>query len=83
MTEDLKATVEGNVRLVLLADGHAARVRYRNWRGEVAIRNIEFTGAPHWGHTQWHPEPQWLIAGTDMDRQEHRVWAIADMEPVA
>lgn len=69
--------------LVLLQAGECIKVRYTNWKGETAIRNIELAGCPHWGKTQWHPEPTWLIAGTDLDKNEHRVWSIKDMEPVA
>lgn len=70
-----------NEALILLQAGERARVLYKNWRGETAIRNIEFTGAPHWGRTDWHPHPQWLIAGTDLDKNEDRVWSVADMSP--
>lgn len=69
--------------LTLLVAGERIRVRYTNWRGEVAIRNIELDGAPHWGRSSYHPEPQWLICGTDLDKGQPRVWAVKDMEPVA
>jgi hypothetical protein len=72
----------GHATIILLRSGERIRVRYTNWRGVQAIRNIELDGAPHWGRTEWHPEPQWLIAGTDTDNGQHRMWAVKDMEPV-
>lgn len=72
-----------NAPLTLLAPGETIRVWYKNWRGETSIREIELNGAPHWGRTQWHPEPCWLITGTDIIKNEDRVWSIADMRPVS
>lgn len=61
--------------------GSTVRVRYKNWRGEVAIRTILIQGSPYWGTTTWHTEPCWLIAGHDIEKNEDRLWAIADMSP--
>lgn len=70
------------MNIVLLQPGERIRFRYKNWRGETAIRNVELDGVVHWGRTQWHPQSQWLICGTDIDRSESRVFAVKDMEPV-
>lgn len=66
-------TPEGCVRLILLRAGDRIKVRYKNWRGETSIRNIELDGVAFWGKTQWHPEPTWLVAGTDIDKDEGRI----------
>lgn len=69
--------------LTLLKPGMRIKVRYSNWRGEVAVRRLELNGVPLWGKTPWHPEPQWLITATDLDRQDgNRVFSIKDMVPV-
>lgn len=77
MSQDKSQTAN----IILLRAGERVRVSYTNWRGETAIREIEFDGAPHWGRTEWHPEPQWLICGTDVEKKESRVWAVRDMRP--
>lgn len=47
------------------------QVRYTNWRGETADREImpkEIT----FGSTQWHKEPQWLLSAMDLQKNERR-----------
>lgn len=77
------ASAEQNVSLVLLRAGERVHVLYTNWRGETRERNIEFNGVAHWARTQWHPEPQWMINGTDIDSNEDRIWSVKDMVPIA
>jgi hypothetical protein len=59
------------------------RVVYTNWRGETRERLIEFDGVVHWAKSQWHPEPQWMIWGDDLETGEHRCWAVSGMKPLA
>lgn len=50
---------------------------YRNWRGEVRTRTV----APlvlHFGATEWHPEPGWLLTAIDKETGERRDFALAD-----
>jgi len=56
-------------------------VLYTNWRGETAIRNLDFYSL-RFGTSQWHPEPQWLVAGFDLDTSTQREFALKDMRPV-
>lgn len=54
------------------------KVQYRNWRGEVAPRVIR----PYrfwWGATSFHPEPQWLLHGMDVERGVERDFCVAGM----
>ena len=53
---------------------------YRNWRGEVAERKV-IPLSVHYGATEWHPEPQWLMRAFDLDKQAERDFAMADMSP--
>lgn len=55
--------------------------RYRNWRGEVADRTVTVRGL-HWGSTEWHPEPGWLLEAVDDSTQEVRLFSMRDMEDV-
>lgn len=68
--------------LITLRVGERIRVFYTNWRGKTDIREIDLIGVPLWGQTQWHPEPQWLISGIDVVKNETRMWAVKDMRPV-
>ncbi len=52
--------------------------RYRNHAGEVAVRRV----VPYrlwYGSTEWHPQPQWLLAACDLDRQAIRDFALSDI----
>lgn len=52
-------------------------MEYKNWRGEVAIRTI--VPVEIWfGKTDWHPEQQWFIKATDVDKSEIRDFALRD-----
>lgn len=67
--------------MTILMCGKTVRVSYTNWRNETAIRTIELHGPVYWGATEWHPEPQWLVSGLDLDRGHYRVFAVAEMRP--
>ncbi len=56
-------------------------IGYTNWRGEWSMRRLAHMGAPYWGATDWHPEPQWLMAALDVDKNEIRVFAMKDFGP--
>ena len=49
---------------------------YTNWEGVTASRNIKPLYL-WYGTTEWHPEPQWLIAGIDMETGNRRDFALA------
>ena len=53
-------------------------MRYKNWRGETALRNIipkkiEFIA------TEWHPEEQWCLIAHDLDKDAERSFALKDI----
>lgn len=64
-----------------LAVGLIVRVRYTNYRGEVADRTVRIMSAPIWTATDWHPELQWLIWVLDLNKNERRLFALKDMIP--
>lgn len=56
------------------------RVRYTNYRGETATRQIRPVRL-WFGSTEWHPEPQWLLTAVDMGKGELRDFAMCEMQP--
>lgn len=51
---------------------------YANHRGEVAVRRVVPIRL-RFAATEWHPEPQWLLDGRDLDRGAERSFALADI----
>ncbi len=54
-------------------------IGYTNWRGEWSIRRVIPIGAPYWGSTDYHPEPQWLQNMQDLEKGAERVFALKDL----
>lgn len=58
-------------------------ILYENWRGETAVRRIEVASpmlALRFGATDWHPEPQWLLAAHDVDKDAARDFALSGIK---
>jgi hypothetical protein len=53
-------------------------VRYKNYRGEVAIRQIVPIKL-FWGKTEYHPHEQWLMTVWDCERNAYRDYALQDI----
>lgn len=51
------------------------RFTYTNHRGETAVRRAR-PMALIFGFDHWHPEPQWLMVATDLDKMETRHFAL-------
>ena len=52
--------------------------QYLNWRGEFATRRVH-PKRVWYGSTEWHPEPQWFLEATDLEKGEVRDFAFNDM----
>lgn len=54
------------------------RIKYTNYKGETHWRHItpEYI---HFGKTEFHEEPQWLLHATDVDKQAPRDFAMKDI----
>lgn len=50
---------------------------YRNWRGETRTRQACPLGL-RWGSSRYHPETQWLLRATDLEKDEEREFALKD-----
>lgn len=57
--------------------GPRVRVSYRNWRGEIANREISPVGI-WYGTTKWHPRVCWLLHCYDWGKDDWRDYALAD-----
>jgi hypothetical protein len=51
---------------------------YRNWRGEIAVREI-YPRSVYEGQTQWHPETQWFMLARDESKGANRDFAMVDI----
>jgi hypothetical protein len=54
---------------------------YKNWKGETAERRAVFAGLV-WGKNEWHPTPQLLLEGYDLDKKAPRTFAAKDISNV-
>jgi predicted DNA-binding transcriptional regulator YafY len=54
---------------------------YRNWRGEIGTRVAEPVGL-WFGATEWHPQQQWFLRATDVEKDVIRDFAVRDMTEV-
>jgi hypothetical protein len=56
-------------------------VRYKNYRGEVAVRTIiPIEGGLFWGKTEYHPHEQWLLKVWDVEKNAERIYALCDIQ---
>lgn len=55
--------------------------RYKNYRGDVSERHV-IAQSVQFAATEWHPEPQWLLEGFDVEKRAVRKFAMRDMENV-
>jgi hypothetical protein len=53
-------------------------ILYTNWEGKTAVRHI-FPIKMWFGHTEWHPDDQWLLTAWDLDKDAERTYAKADI----
>lgn len=51
---------------------------YKNWKGEYGYRTVH-DPIMWYGSTQYHKEPQWMIKGYDVDKDDIRDFAVNDI----
>lgn len=54
---------------------------YVNWKGVNGHRKVKVLSFGY-SSNAYHPEPQWLLEGYDMDKKEFRMFAMKDMSNV-
>jgi hypothetical protein len=57
---------------------HGVDIDYTNYRGERAVRRI-VPREMFFGSTDYHAEPQWLLAAIDVSKKAERVFAMRDV----
>ena len=62
-----------------LSDSHTIyEFTYTNWKGVTRTRRAQFWFL-WWGSTEHHSEPQWLIDAWDVEKDDDRTFALADI----
>ena len=61
-----------------LTERRAVRIDYTNWRGEREWRRI-LPLRLIFDSNEFHPEPQWLLVATDLDKAAERHFAMQDI----
>jgi len=51
---------------------------YKNHRGETSVRLVRPIMIA-FGATEFHPEPQWLLHGWDLNKEAERTFAMNDI----
>lgn len=74
MKDFAKRVNEKNVELL----NHQIKVKYKNWKDEVGIRNIVPLNISY-GHTDFHQIDQWLLDVWDVDKDAQRIYALMDI----
>lgn len=57
---------------------HEVTFTYTNWKGKTSVQRALFTSLQV-GSTEFHPEPQLLVYGYDLDKKALRTYAIKDI----
>lgn len=60
--------------------GSRLRFPYVNYRGELSTRTVKLVGVDY-GMNDWYPEDQWFLRCFDEDKQAHRSFALAKIDP--
>lgn len=55
------------------------KILYTNYKGETSVRNI-IPQEIYYGKTEWHPQEQWLLQATDVDKGAVRTFAVKDID---
>lgn len=53
-------------------------IDYTNWRGVRSVRRIIPLGITY-ENNEWHPDSQWMIEAVDVEKGEHRLFALANI----
>ena len=76
-----EVTEPGLVPGLMIHGSHVVTFNYLNYRRSQAHRRVGIISV-WFGSTEWHPEPQWLLHGIDLEKMETRDFAMKDMSDV-
>ncbi|MBD9390170.1 hypothetical protein IB237_23495 [Agrobacterium sp. AGB01] len=78
--ENLRRALQEDTHTNEKPAGEPLELPYKNWRGEISTRKIQPIRI-EFGSTEWHPEPQWLLVATDVEKNAERSFALKDFNP--
>ncbi|WWT49336.1 hypothetical protein [Escherichia phage vB_EcoM-LTH01] len=55
------------------------RFYYRNWKGDCGYRTVTGTPVMWYGESPYHRGEQWFMKAYDVDKQDIRDFAVADV----
>lgn len=61
-----------------MIEGRTVSILYTNYRGETSRRTI-IPERIWFGKNQWHPDLQWLLDATDVEKKAMRSFALKDI----
>lgn len=65
--------------MLILQPNQCIKFTYTNWQGETAERSC-LVQEVMFGETDYHPTPQFLLKGLDLDRGAERIYAMSDIK---
>jgi predicted DNA-binding transcriptional regulator YafY len=66
---------EANEEHNIIIFGAVNTFRYTNWKGETSLRKV-LPCCIRYGHSEYHPEDQWLLEAIDLDKMDYRTFAL-------
>lgn len=72
---------DNTMRPIVAYMASAIIFEYTNYQGIKSTRRV-LPERMEWKATPWHPTPQWLLTGYDLDKGEVRSFAMQDMNNV-
>lgn len=76
--DSIKNTPALPAGITLAMSSHPIKVRYTNYRGEIAMRTIVPISF-YFGSTEYHKEEQWLVKLWDVERAAERIYALKEI----
>ena len=66
------------IKAVHVKPGNFVTFDYTNYKDEKSHRRVQVLDII-WGATEWHPDKQFLLLGTDLDKGEDRAFAMLEI----
>lgn len=73
--------MDSNLNKSMYAGINSPNIRffYRNWKGEMGYREIKGSPMFWYGESKYHKGPQWFIKAYDVNKEDVRDFAVADI----
>lgn len=64
--------------MITVNQNEIVKVQYTNWKG-ITSKRLIVPVRVFFGENEYHPEPQWLLECTDVEKQATRTFAMKDI----